>query len=90
MNTAVQQDTKLVPINQKLSDQQLKKEEFNPNTETKDNKNLVNPPKDSKQPKEVYGFYVNWDENSTASLKENIDSLTTLVPVVSFKSRFND
>ena len=55
MNTAVQQDTKLVPINQKLSDQ-LKKEEFNPNTETKDNKNLVNPPKDSKQPKEVYGF----------------------------------
>ena len=56
MNTAVQQDTKLVPINQKLSDRQLKKEEFNPNTETKDNKNLVNPPKDSKQPKEVYGF----------------------------------
>ena len=38
MNTAVQQDTKLVPINQKLSDQQLKKKEFNPNTETKDNK----------------------------------------------------
>ena len=28
MNTAVQQDTKLVPINQKLSDQHLKKEEF--------------------------------------------------------------
>lgn len=80
MNTAVQQDTKLVPINQKLSDQQLKKEEFKLNTETKDNKNLVNSPKDSKQPKEVYGFYVNWDENSTASLKENIDSLTTLVP----------
>ncbi|TKH52705.1 glycosyl transferase family 2, partial [Bacillus cereus] len=80
MNTAVQQDTKLVPINQKLSDQQLKEEAFNPNTETKDNKNLVNPPKDSKHPKEVYGFYVNWDENSTASLKENIDSLTTLVP----------
>ncbi|WP_342379911.1 glycosyltransferase [Bacillus thuringiensis] len=80
MNTAVQQDNKLVPINQKLSDQQLKKEEFKPNTETKDNKNLVNSPKDSKQRKEVYGFYVNWDENSTASLKENIDSLTTLVP----------
>ena len=38
MNTAVQQDTKLVPINQKLSDQQLKEEAFNPNTETKDNK----------------------------------------------------
>lgn len=56
MNTAVQQDNKLVPINQKLSDQQLKKEEFKPNTEAKDNKNLVNSPKDSKQRKEVYGF----------------------------------
>ena len=56
MNTAVQQDNKLVPINQKLSDQQLKKEEFKPNTETKDNKNLVNSPRDSKQRKEVYGF----------------------------------
>lgn len=80
MNTAVQQDNKLVPINQKLSDQQLKKEEFKPNTEMKGNKNLVNSTNDSKQRKEVYGFYVNWDENSTASLKENIDSLTTLVP----------
>ncbi|MED1557200.1 glycosyltransferase [Bacillus paramycoides] len=71
MNPTVKEDTKLVPINQKLSDQQLKKEEFKPNTEMKN---------DSKQPKEVYGFYVNWDENSTASLKENIDSLTMLVP----------
>ncbi|PFD43653.1 glycosyl transferase family 2, partial [Bacillus cereus] len=80
MNPAVQQDNKLVPINQKLSDQQLKKEEFKPNTEMKENKNSVNLTNDSKQAKEVYGFYVNWDENSTASLKENIDSLTTLVP----------
>ncbi|MBJ7987593.1 glycosyltransferase [Bacillus cereus] len=80
MNSSVKQDTKLVPINQKLSDEQLKKEEFNPNTEMKTNENLVNATSDSKQPKEVYGFYVNWDENSTASLKENIDSLTTLVP----------
>lgn len=80
MNPTVKQDTKLVPINQKLSEEQLKNEEFKPNTEMKDNKNLVNSTNDSKQPKEVYGFYVNWDENSTASLKENIDSLTTLVP----------
>ncbi len=80
MNPAVKQDTQLVPINQKLSDQQLKKEEFKPNTEIKDNENSVNSTNDSKQPKEVYGFYVNWDENSTASLKENIDSLTMLVP----------
>lgn len=29
MNTAVQQDNKLVPINQKLSDQQLKRKSLN-------------------------------------------------------------
>ncbi|MED0993381.1 glycosyltransferase [Bacillus nitratireducens] len=80
MNPSVKQDTKLVPINQKLSDEQLKKEEFKPNTEMKNDENMVNSTSDSKQSKEVYGFYVNWDENSTASLKENIDSLTTLVP----------
>ncbi|MDM5234899.1 glycosyltransferase [Bacillus cereus] len=80
MNPSVKQDTKLVPINQKLSDEQLKKEEFKPNTEMKNTENSVDSTSDSKQPKEVYGFYVNWDENSTASLKENIDSLTMLVP----------
>ncbi|EJQ50025.1 hypothetical protein IEQ_02851 [Bacillus cereus BAG6X1-2] len=80
MNPAVKQDTKLVPINQELSDEQLKKEEFKANTEMENDENSVNSTNDSKQSKEVYGFYVNWDENSTASLKENIDSLTTLVP----------
>ncbi|MEX0138437.1 glycosyltransferase [Bacillus nitratireducens] len=80
MNPSVKQDTKLVPINQKLSEEQLKKEEFKPNTEMKNDENSVNSTNDSKQSKEVYGFYVNWDENSAASLKENIDSLTTLVP----------
>ncbi|BAU27076.1 poly-beta-1,6 N-acetyl-D-glucosamine synthase [Aneurinibacillus soli] len=30
--------------------------------------------------KEVYGFYVNWDENSKISLKKNIRSLTTVIP----------
>jgi peptidoglycan-N-acetylglucosamine deacetylase len=29
---------------------------------------------------EVYGFYVNWDENSKASLKQNIRSISVLVP----------
>lgn len=81
MNPSVKQDTKLVPINQKLSDQQLKKGEFkSPNTEINNNKNSGNSTGNGEQPKEVYGFYVNWDENSTASLKENIDSLTMLVP----------
>ncbi|MEY8346784.1 glycosyltransferase [Bacillus cereus] len=81
MNPSVKQDTKLVPINQKFSDQQLKKEEFkSPNTEIKNNGNSGKSTDNGEQPKEVYGFYVNWDENSTASLKENIDSLTMLVP----------
>lgn len=30
--------------------------------------------------KEVYGFYVNWDENSKNSLKKNIHFLTTVIP----------
>ncbi|WP_459500664.1 glycosyltransferase [Bacillus sp. C1] len=80
MNPFVKQDTKLVPINQKLSDQQLKKDEFKPNIEMKNNENSGSTASNGEQPKEVYGFYVNWDENSTASLKENIDSLTMLVP----------
>ncbi|MCM3588388.1 polysaccharide deacetylase family protein [Mesobacillus maritimus] len=29
---------------------------------------------------EVFGFYVNWDKNSKISFKNNIDSITTLVP----------
>lgn len=29
---------------------------------------------------EVYGFYVNWDENSKISLKKNIRSLSVLIP----------
>ncbi len=29
---------------------------------------------------EVYGFYVNWDDNSKASFRKNIDSITTIVP----------
>ncbi|WP_427392385.1 glycosyltransferase [Geobacillus icigianus] len=35
---------------------------------------------DHSKPNEVYGFYVNWDENSTSSLKDHIRSLTVLVP----------
>ncbi|WP_071461577.1 polysaccharide deacetylase family protein [Bacillus massilinigeriensis] len=33
---------------------------------------------ESKQ--EVYGFYVNWDNNSKSSFKKNVKSITTLVP----------
>ncbi|OIK15785.1 transposase [Bacillus sp. MUM 116] len=29
---------------------------------------------------EVYGFYVNWDENSKTSFKKHIGSITTLIP----------
>ncbi|MGG1291669.1 glycosyltransferase [Bacillus smithii] len=79
------QDKKVVSIDQKLSDQQLQEELKN--EKSKYSNDLTNDTKrspisggNSDLPKEVYGFYVNWDQNSTTSLKENIHSLTMLVP----------
>ena len=85
LKTSITQDKKIVPINEKLNDQQLQKElksdeyeYFNPKTDN--NKHSQHSGVNDKQPKEVYGFYVNWDANSTTSLKENIRSLTMLIP----------
>ncbi|UQD53732.1 glycosyl transferase family 2 [Bacillus methanolicus] len=79
------QDKKVVSIDEKLSNQQLQKELKNEkskysNAQISYTKHFQSSGANSKQPKEVYGFYVNWDENSTTSLKENISSLTMLVP----------
>ncbi|SFI08392.1 MULTISPECIES: glycosyltransferase [unclassified Bacillus (in: firmicutes)] len=81
----ITQDKKIVPINEKLNDQQLQKELKNggyeySNPKTDNNKNSQHSEVNDKQPKEVYGFYVNWDKNSTTSLKDNIRSLTMLIP----------
>ncbi|WP_028403174.1 glycosyltransferase [Ectobacillus panaciterrae] len=85
MKLFLNQDKKIVSIDEKLSDQQLQKELKNEeskysNAQIDDTKHSQSSGTNSKQPKEVYGFYVNWDENSTASLKDNIRSLTMLVP----------
>ncbi len=45
---------------------------------TAQNKSLVVPARI--QPSKVMGFYVNWDENSLTSLKDNIGSLDVLIP----------
>ncbi|MFD3445555.1 glycosyltransferase [Microbacteriaceae bacterium 4G12] len=85
MKLFLNQDNKIVSINEKLSDQQLQTEIKNEestysNSQTNDTKHSQSLGDKSKQPKEVYGFYVNWDENSITSLKDNIHSLTMLVP----------
>ncbi|MGG2066117.1 glycosyltransferase [Bacillus sp. S14(2024)] len=79
------QNEKIVSINEKLSDQQLQEELKNEeskysNAQIDGTKYSQSSGANSKQSKEVYGFYVNWDENSTTSLKDNIRSLTMLVP----------
>jgi peptidoglycan-N-acetylglucosamine deacetylase len=79
------QENDILPINVKLSDTWLRKElryeESKHHTAQmgykKHHKNLGG---NVNLSKEVYGFYVNWDENSTSSLKDNIRSLTMLVP----------
>jgi peptidoglycan-N-acetylglucosamine deacetylase len=79
------QEKDILPINVKLSDhwlrKELKYEESKHHTAQMGyNKHHKNWGVDTNLSKEVYGFYVNWDENSTSSLKDNIRSLTMLVP----------
>lgn len=69
------------PINQSFSDAQLatKLQKTNPSPLIQKNNGLLN--KNQMVGKqEVYGFYVNWDENSKTSFKKNINSITTLMP----------
>lgn len=63
------------PINQSFSEAELATQLQSTNSSplTLKNKQIA-----SKQ--EVYGFYVNWDENSKTSFKSNIGTITTLVP----------
>lgn len=68
--------SEIEPINTSFSEEELASQIQNttPSTLIKKNEDLSN----TKQ--EVYGFYVNWDENSKASFRKNINSITTLVP----------
>ncbi|CAM2787562.1 DUF2062 domain-containing protein [Paenibacillus sediminis] len=78
--------SKISPINEKLSEssliKQLREEEQKNPTHQIDYRrhhkfNLANQPLNKQ---EVYGFYVNWDENSWFSLNRNIKSMTTVIP----------
>ncbi|MEH7506029.1 polysaccharide deacetylase family protein [Neobacillus drentensis] len=64
------------PINKILSEEQLatQVQKTSPSPPIQKNIGQLN----TKQ--EVYGFYVNWDENSKTSFKKNSRSMTTLVP----------
>ncbi|UQD51451.1 glycosyl transferase family 2 [Bacillus methanolicus] len=71
---------KIVSIDEKLSYRQLQKELKNEESMYFDFMKHFKRGAKNIKPKEVYGFYVNWDENSTTSLQEHIRSLTMLVP----------
>ncbi|WML50049.1 polysaccharide deacetylase family protein [Neobacillus sp. PS3-34] len=69
------------PINTMFSEAELASQvqKTSPSPLIQKNRGLLNK-KQMASKQEVYGFYVNWDENSKTSFKKNIDSITTLVP----------
>jgi cellulose synthase/poly-beta-1,6-N-acetylglucosamine synthase-like glycosyltransferase/spore germination protein YaaH/peptidoglycan/xylan/chitin deacetylase (PgdA/CDA1 family)/uncharacterized protein (DUF2062 family) len=68
------------PINQSFNKEQLSTQlQKTDPTHIQKNIGLLNTNQISKK-QEVYGFYVNWDENSKTSFKKNINSITTLLP----------
>ncbi|WP_440446383.1 polysaccharide deacetylase family protein [Neobacillus bataviensis] len=64
------------PINTSFSEKELASQVQKTNPAPLVQKNIG----PSYQKQEVYGFYVNWDENSKTSFKKNSKSITTLVP----------
>jgi cellulose synthase/poly-beta-1,6-N-acetylglucosamine synthase-like glycosyltransferase/peptidoglycan/xylan/chitin deacetylase (PgdA/CDA1 family)/spore germination protein YaaH len=73
--------SEIEPINQNLTEEQLRSQlqyaSPSPLIE-KNNGQLDKSQVRSKQ--EIYGFYVNWDENSKTSFTKNIHSITNLIP----------
>ncbi|MEH7120561.1 polysaccharide deacetylase family protein [Neobacillus vireti] len=65
------------PINTSFSEEELASQIQKTNPSPLIQKNRL---KQMAGKQEVFGFYVNWDENSKTSFKKNIDSITTLVP----------
>ncbi|MED3563971.1 DUF2062 domain-containing protein [Bacillus xiapuensis] len=73
------------PIFKKISDEmlvkQLKYEEKNhPTFQLDFKKHHLQKKQATSGNQEVYGFYVNWDENSKASFEKNIGSISVLIP----------
>ncbi|NYE08432.1 cellulose synthase/poly-beta-1,6-N-acetylglucosamine synthase-like glycosyltransferase/spore germination protein YaaH/peptidoglycan/xylan/chitin deacetylase (PgdA/CDA1 family) [Bacillus niacini] len=73
-------ESAIEPINTSFTEEELASQiqKTNPSPVIQENADAVKTQKANKQ--EVYGFYVNWDENSKTSFKTNSDSITTLVP----------
>ena len=69
------------PINTSFSEEELASQiqKTAPSPLTEKNMGLLNK-KQMTSKQEVYGFYVNWDEKSKTSFKNNINSITTIVP----------
>lgn len=69
------------PINKRFSEEELASQiqKTDPSLLNPKNTGQLNKAQITKK-QEVYGFYVNWDENSKASFEKNKDSITTLVP----------
>lgn len=69
------------PINTSFSDKELASQvqKTNPSPLVPKNMGQLNG-KEMSGKQEVFGFYVNWDKNSKTSFKNNIDTITTLVP----------
>lgn len=75
----------ITPIAEKISDQKLVKqlkleEQHDPTIQVDYKKHNQFKPPAITGGQEVYGFYVNWDENSNVSLKRNIRSISVLIP----------
>ncbi|WP_409296782.1 glycosyltransferase [Peribacillus sp. SCS-26] len=67
------EESGIIPVNEPLEEQAA--------VQKKDNgKPGLLPAKQPQSKQEVYGFYVNWDKNSKASFKQNMNSITTVVP----------
>ena len=73
-------ESAIEPVNTSFTEEELASQiqKTNPSPVIQENEDAVKTQKANKQ--EVYGFYVNWDENSKTSFKKNSDSITTLVP----------
>jgi len=72
--------SEIEPINQSFSAKQLATQLQKTNSTSVIQKEESSSLNKITSQQEVYGFYVNWDENSKTSFKSNIHSITTLIP----------
>ncbi|MDF2787161.1 MAG: polysaccharide deacetylase/glycosyl transferase, group 2 family protein [Neobacillus sp.] len=73
-------ESAIEPVNTIFTEEELASQiqKTNPSLVIQEIEDGANTQKANKQ--EIYGFYVNWDENSKTTFKKNSDSITTLIP----------